>query len=101
MPIYWDYESYLHIYLRHCEELEIEGHFERKTNFQYSQKDITRILKIAIENLLPQINERLSQGKEFRIYGNKALYFNGNHYSLHILPNGRVAAFHPMENPEK
>jgi hypothetical protein len=99
IPIYWDYESYLHIYLRHCEELNIEGHFENKTKFQYKQKDIRRILKIAIEKLKHRINERLENGKEFRIYGDRTLYFNGNHYSLHILSNGRVAAFHPMENP--
>jgi hypothetical protein len=99
IPIYWDYESYLHIYLRHCDELAIEGHFENKTKFQYGQKDIKRILKIAIEKLKPIINERLKEGKEFRVYGDRTLYFNGNHYSLHILNNGRVAAFHPMENP--
>lgn len=98
-PIYWDYEGFLHIYLRHCDELSIEGHFENKTKFQYSQNDIKRILKIAIEKLKPQINERLKNGKEFRIYDDRTLYFNGNHYALHILSNGRVAAFHPMENP--
>lgn len=100
-PIYWDFEAYLHIYLRHCDELGIEGHFENKTKFQYDQKDIKRILKIAIEKLKPQINEKLKEGKEFRVYGDRTLYFNGNHYSLHILNNGRVAAFHPMENPTK
>lgn len=99
-PIFWDYKSFLHIYLRHCDELEIEGHFENKTKFQYTQKDIRRILIIAIENLADKINERLSVGKEFRIWGDKSLYFNGNHYSLHILENGRVAAFHPLENPK-
>lgn len=98
-PIYWDYEGYLHIYLRHCDELEIEGHFENKTKFQYNQKDIKRILKIAIEKLSPQINEKLKEGKEFRVFGDRTLYFNGNHYSLHILSDGRVVAFHPMENP--
>jgi len=98
-PIYWNYESYLHIYLRHCNELEIEGRFEDKTKFQYTQKDIRRILKIAIENLKDKINDRLKEGKEFRIWGDRTLYFNGNHYSLHILKDGRVAAFHPMENP--
>lgn len=100
-PIYWDYEGFLHIYLRHCDELSIEGHFENKTKFQYSYKDIRRILKIAIDNLLPQINDRLSKGKDFRIYGDKSLYFNGNHYSLHVLENGRIAAFHPLENPQE
>lgn len=99
-PIFWDYESFLHIYLRHCDELNIEGHFENKTKFQYTQKDIRRILVIAIEKLLPQINAKLKENKEFRIYGDKSLYFNGNHYSLHILNNGRVAAFHPLENPK-
>ena len=101
VPVYWDYESFLHIYLRHCAELGIEGHFEIKTKFQYNQKDIRRILKIAIEKLKPQINEKLQMGKEFRVHGDKTLYFNGNHYSLHILSNGKVAAFHPMENPIK
>ncbi|MBD0725980.1 hypothetical protein B6A10_12385 [Flavobacterium sp. L1I52] len=100
VPIYWDYKSYLHIYLRHCDELAIEGHFENKTKFQYNQKDIKRILKIAIEKLKPQIDEKLKNGQEFRIFDNRTLYFNGNHYSLHILSNGRVAAFHPMENPK-
>ena len=99
-PIYWDYENYLHIYLRHCDDLAIEGHFENKTKFQYNQKDIKRILKIAIEKLKYQINDKMKEGKEFRVHGYKALYFNGNHYSLHILSNGRVAAFHPMENPK-
>jgi hypothetical protein len=100
-PIYWDYEGYLHIYLRHCDELKIEGRFENKTKFQYNQKDIKRILKIAIEKLKPEINEKLKNGKEFRVYGDRTLYFNGNHYSLHILSNGRVSTFHPMENPTK
>jgi hypothetical protein len=100
LPIYWDFEGYLHIYLRHCDELEIEGHFENKTKFQYTKKDIKRILKIAIEKLRPRINERLKDGLEFRVYGDRSLYFNGNHYSLSIQSNGRVAAFHPMENPE-
>ena len=99
-PIYWDYESYLHIYLRHCEELGIEGHFEKKTKFQYTQDDIRRILEIAIEKLLPRIEKRLKEGKDFRIYGDRTLYFNGNYYALHILKNGRVASFSPMHNPE-
>lgn len=98
-PIYWDYESFLHIYLRHCDELRIEGRNEGKTKFQYTQKDIRRILKIAIENLKDKINARLEEGKDFRIWGDKTLYFNGNHYSIHILKDGRVSTFHPMENP--
>lgn len=101
IPIYWDYEGYLHIYLRHCEELNIEGHFEQKTKFQYQPKDIKRVLKICIESLTPQINVALKAGKQFRANGGKALYYNGNYYAIHILENGRVASFHPLDNHNK
>lgn len=97
IPIYWDLKGFLHIYLRHCAELEIEGHFKNKTNFQYSQKDIRRILVIAIKKYYKPINKRLSEGKDFRIYGDRSLYFNGNYYALYIESNGRVAAFYPLE----
>lgn len=97
IPIYWDFRSYLHIYLRHCKELEIEGHFEDKTKFQYTQKDIRRLLCIAISDLHEKINERLSNGSDFRIYGDKSLYFNGNYYSLRIEKDGRVDSFYPLK----
>ncbi len=97
-PIYWDFRSYLHIYLRHWEELNIEGHFTNKTKFQYTQKDIRRILEIAIQNLSTKINERLSMGKDFRVFGDKSLYFNGNFYCMRIEPNGRVDSFNPIES---
>lgn len=97
IPIYWDFKSYLHIYLRHCSELQIEGHFKKKTQFQYSYKDIKRVLKIAIEKLASQINTRLKEGKDYRVWGDHSLYFNGNFYGLRIEPNGRVNAFYPIE----
>jgi hypothetical protein len=28
IPVYWDFKSYLHIYLRHCDELQPAGHFK-------------------------------------------------------------------------
>jgi hypothetical protein len=97
IPIYWDFKSYLHIYLRHCEKLQSDGHFKAKTPFAYTQKDIRRILKIAVEKLISKIQNRLSQGLDFRTYGEKALYFNGNYYSMRIESNGRIDSFHPNE----
>lgn len=95
--IYWDFKSYLHIFLRHCEELQPDGYFKSKTPFAYCQKDIRRILQIAIEKLEDKIHARLSQGLDFRTYGEKALYFNGNYYSMRIESDGRVDSFHPNE----
>jgi hypothetical protein len=97
LPIYWDFKSYLHIYLRHCEELQIEGHFENKTKFQYTPKDIKRILKKAIRKLSEKINERLENGKDFRCFGEQSFYFNGNFYAMRIEKDGRVDSFHPLQ----
>lgn len=84
-PIYWDFKSFIHIYLKHCEELQIEGHFKDKTKFQYTQKDIKRLLATAIGEISNKIEKQLSAGKDFRIYGDKSLYFNGNYYCLTLL----------------
>lgn len=97
LPIYWDFKSYLHIYLRHCEELQIEGHFKNKTKFEYSIEDIKQILEIAVRKLRDKINERLAGGNDFSIFGDQALYFNGNFYSMRIMKDGRVDSFYPME----
>jgi hypothetical protein len=97
IPIYWNFKSYLHIYLRHCEELQPDGQFKAKTPFAYTQKDIRRILKIAVNKLIDKIQSRLSKGSDFRTYDEKSLYFNGNYYSLRIESNGRVDSFYPYE----
>lgn len=96
-PVYWDFKSYLHIYLRHCEDLQPDGHFKEKTVFSYQYEDIRRILKIAIEKVQDRIADKLSKGSDFRIYGERTLYFNGNYYSMRIEPNGRVDSFYPNE----
>lgn len=96
-PVYWDFKSYLHIYLRHCEGLQPSGHFKIKTPFAYKQKDIRRILKIAIEENSDKIHTRLLHGKEFQTYGEKAFYYNGNYYSMRVEKNGRVDSFFPYE----
>ena len=56
------------------------------------------MLEIAIRKLSDKINDRLSDGKDFRVYGDKALYFNGNYYSLRIENTGRIDSFYPQDS---
>ncbi len=97
IAVYWDFRSFLHIYLRHCAELQPDGAFKSKTPFSYKQDDISRILKKAVEQLEDQIQARLEEGKDFRTFGEKSLYFNGNYYQLRIEATGRVDSFFPYE----
>ena len=94
-PIYWNFKSVAHIYLRHTQDLSLKGVNELKSNFQYELKEVRYILKKCIEDNIEEINERLANGKEFRLYGDRSYYFNGNYYSMNIDKNGRVSSFYP------
>ena len=97
IPVYWDFRSYIHIVLRHCADLQPNGHFKMKTPFPYNKLNIRRVLNLAIKKLEGEIEIRLSQGLDFRVFGEKALYFNGNYYSIRIEKDGRVDTFYPNQ----
>lgn len=99
VTIFWDFASFLHIYLRHFAPLQPDGAFKARTSFQYNFRDIQRLIKIVIESALPEIIERLSAGKDFRKGGEKSLYFNGNYYAIRIEPSGRLDSFSPYHKP--
>lgn len=95
-PIYIDLNSYLHIYMRHVEEFQINKHFEHKDNFQWKEEDVFNVMGHVIE----QINQEYQQYREekpehrFSKYGPQSLYFQGDYYTLHIEQNGRISTFH-------
>jgi len=96
-PIYWDFERFIHIYLRHYANFFIEQSTARGTHFQYSYKDIRRIACLIIENLKEEIEADLSKGNGYSKYGDKGYYFNGNFYTIRIDKQGRLMQFHPID----
>jgi hypothetical protein len=96
-PIYWDFERFIHIYLRHYSNFFIEQSTARGTHFQYSYKDIRRVACLIIENLKEEIETDLPKGKGYSKYGDKGYYFNGNFYTIRIDKQGRLMQFHPLE----
>lgn len=96
--VFLDLERYLHIFLRHLDELQLEDWQTEKTAFQYNLKDVKRLLRIIIKELQPQIDMALEQGKEINLYDKKAFYFNGNYYVIHISSTGRLLSFYPHKN---
>jgi hypothetical protein len=98
-PVYWDFERFIHIYLRHYKIFIINGSSKGQgTGFLYTRKDIRRIIEIVLGENKDGIEKRLEEGKGFYIKNEKGYYFNGNYYSLVIDPDGRLMQFHPQEN---
>ncbi|WP_159636911.1 hypothetical protein [Sphingobacterium composti Ten et al. 2007 non Yoo et al. 2007] len=97
--VYWDFERFIHIYLRHYKKFLInESSKGQGTGFQYALKDIRRIINIVLEANKDAIESRLRDGKGFHIQNDKGYYYNGNYYSVKIDPKGRLMQFHPQEN---
>ena len=95
--IFWDFERFIHIYLRHYNNFLIpESSKGQGTHFQYKFKDIRRVVQIVLEANKVQIEERLAAGKAFHIQNDKGYYYNGNYYSAKIDPDGKLVQFHPQ-----
>lgn len=95
-PIYIDLDSYLHIYMRHVEEFQVNKHFEHKDNFLWKEEDVFNVMGHVIEQVDKEYQQHRDEKPEQRFskYGPQSLYFQGDYYTFHIEPNGRISTFH-------
>lgn len=96
LPIYIDLDSYLHIYMRHVEEFQINKHFEHKDNFQWAENDVFTVLKNVVQEIEAEFQNSIAENPEQRFskYGPQSIYFEGDYYTIHIEKNGRISTFH-------
>lgn len=93
--LYLDLEGFIHIYLRHVEELSISGLYPERTKFQLGEKDV----EIAIDHVMHALNDEYqifrenNPDRQFRKYSDQAYYYNGDYYELRVEPNGRLIQF--------
>lgn len=98
-PVWWDFERFLHIYIRHVKETPIGSRNEGKSVFQYGFQDVLRIIKIILEMLEKEIVEHFKNSTgTFVRRGGRAAYYDGHYYRVEIEPNGRLLAFHPYND---
>lgn len=95
-PLYINIDSYLHIYMRHVKEMQINNHFESKDNFQWNEEDVF----IVMEKVINEVNQEIqlffeeNPEKRYSRHGSQSVYFEGDYYTFHIESSGRVNTFH-------
>lgn len=94
--IYIDIHGYLHIFMRHVEEMKINKQFEHKDNFQWKEEDVFTVIEKVIEQCEDEIQDFFLKNPKGRYsrYGDHSLYFEGDYYTFHIESDGRVSTFH-------
>ena len=102
-PLYMDFRSFLHIYLRHVEDVNMGAQMAQKDKFQLYEKDIL----LMIEHVMHELNTeyqlyRESQSNtQFRKYGDEAIYCMGDYYELSVDKDGRLETFYKASRNKK
>lgn len=94
--IYIDIHSFLHIYMRHVEEYKVNEHFENKDNFQWNEEDVLTVMEHVIKEFNNEIQKFIADNPEQRYnrYGDQSAYFEGDYYTFHVEPSGRISTFY-------
>jgi hypothetical protein len=102
IPIWWDFERFLHIYVRHVKDTKLGERFTDRTIFQYKFRDIKRIIGAVIKSVYSEIVQHFVEHptENFRRIGTRSIYYDGNYYRVEIEPSGRLLTFHPYNDNE-
>jgi hypothetical protein len=100
--VFLDIDGFLHIYMRHVLEMKVNAHFEHKDNFQWAIEDVTTVMEHVMLQIDKEVQEHFmnNPGKRYSRYGQKAVYFEGDYYTVHIEPDGRISTFHKNRKKE-
>ena len=93
--MYLSYPSFLHIYLRHVDELKVDNQFAERSKFQLAEKDVLTTMNIVLQALNDEYQEykELHPDNRFFRKGSQAYYYNGDYYDIDIQPDGQVGTF--------
>lgn len=95
-PLYMNFKSFLHIYFRHTEELNICNQFADRDKFQLEEEDVMKVIDhvmIELNNEYQEYKEKNPNGRFYR-RGVKAYYYNGDYYNVDVNPDGSLSTFY-------
>lgn len=100
--IYWDIQSFCHIYLRHVKETQVEGNSKNKSVIPYGYEEIQRLIQQVLKSIKEEIEGHFKE-KNSRFFraGKKSVYYNGDYYCIDIDKDGKLENFYPKDRHYK
>ena len=95
-PLYMNFESLLHIYFRHTDEMNISPQFADRDKFQIEEKYILTVMNIVMRALNDEYQAFKTKNPEGRFFrsGEMAYYYNGDYYHVSVNANGCISTFY-------
>ena len=95
-PLYLNLEGFLHIYLRHVEDLQIGSQYAHKDKFQLYEKDIEAVISRVLHGINTdyQVYKSDHPTQRYGKYGKDSYYFLGDYYTIQVNEDGSIGTFH-------
>ena len=101
--MYMDFKSFLHIYLRHVDIVNIGNQLAQKDKFQLYEKDVL----IMIDHVMRALNDEYQKFREdnpekkFVRKGEMAYYCRGDYYEVYVDKDGRIETLYKASRKGK
>ena len=95
--VYWDFDSYIHIALRHLKDCQL-CNYRNKTPFPYKSDDLKSLIEKVLYRVKGEIEQYLLEKPthDFTRHGKMAIFFNADHFHLRINHEGKLIQFHTV-----
>lgn len=99
VPIYLDWKGYIHVFTRHVKEFEVSERFDETDKLLWHPSDVIPVIKKVISQVDTEIQKFWENNptSRFSKYGVQSLYFEGDYYTFHVEPDGRISTFHSFK----
>lgn len=102
-PLYMDFRSFLHIYLRHVDMVNMGDQLALKDKFQLYEKDVMYMIDHVMHNINNdyQLFRDKNPERTYKRYGDMAYYCRGDYYEIYVDKTGRLESFYKASRDGK
>ena len=95
-PLYMDYRSFVHIYMRHVDDVNMGEQLAQKDKFQLYEKDVMYMIDHVMHELEKDYQQfrDANPDKKYKRTGDKAFYCLGDYYEVFVDKDGRLESFY-------
>ncbi len=94
--LYCNFDTFLHVYLRHVKELKVDNQFGDRDKFQLKEENVMDVMGHVMRSLNDEYQlykEQSPNGRFFR-KGAMAYYYNGDYYNVVVNADGSISTFY-------
>lgn len=94
--LYCNFDTFLHVYLRHVKELKVDNQFGDRDKFQLKEENVMDVMGHVMRSLNDEYQLYKEQNPNGRFFRKGAMpyYYNGDYYNVVVNADGSISTFY-------